>query len=431
MKILVVGSGGREHALVWKISQSTRVSKLYCAPGNPGIASTAECIPVTATDLDGLLKFALAENIDLTVVGPEQPLAEGMVDLFESNGLPIFGPSKRAAQLEWSKSFAKEFMQRHGIPTASHRAFTRSQCEEAKLYAATAPLPIVVKADGLAAGKGVIVCTTREECLSALDHMMGAQAFGRAAETVIIEECLRGEEASVFAVTDGTDYVTLAPAQDHKRVFDGDQGKNTGGMGAYAPAPLVTTDILSTVERTIIKPVLEGMKAEGRPYKGCLYVGLMITGAGPRVIEFNSRFGDPETQVVLPLYDGDLVTLLKAASDGTMGRIRTSIGSFNGSGAAVCVVLASGGYPDDYAAGKRIAGLECLKNLPNVVAFHAGTRSEGDEIVTAGGRVLGITSHDRQGTIAQSIESAYEAVRRVSFEGMQYRHDIGRKSLIH
>ena len=431
MKILVVGSGGREHAQAWKISQSTSVSKLYCAPGNPGIASVAECIPVKTTDVDGLLKFALGENVDLTVVGPEQPLAEGIVDLFESNGLLIFGPSKRAAQLEWSKSFAKEFMQRHGIPTALHRTFARSQCEEAKLYAATAPLPIVVKADGLAAGKGVVVCATREECLSTLDHMMGTQAFGRAAETVIMEECLRGEEASVFAIADGTDYITLAPAQDHKRVFDGDRGKNTGGMGAYAPAPLVTSEILRTVERTIIKPVLEGMKEEGSPYKGCLYVGLMITESGPRVVEFNARFGDPETQVVLPLYDGDLVSLLKAASDGTMGKIRSSIGSFDGSGAAVCVVLASGGYPDDYVVGKRIAGLDCLKNRPNIVAFHAGTRREGDEIVTAGGRVLGITCHHRQGTIVRAIESAYEAVRQVSFEGMHYRQDIGRKTLIH
>ena len=429
MKILVIGSGGREHALVWKIMQSPGVGKLFCAPGNPGIAALAECVSLKAGDLSGLLDFARTEKIDLTVVGPEQPLAEGIVDVFEAEGLKIFGPSKKAAQLEWSKAFAKEFMKRHGIPSASFRTFTRGNIAGAKSYASSVSLPVVVKADGLAAGKGVAICATRDEVQTTLDDMMEGRAFGKAGETVIVEECMEGEEASVFAITDGTEFVTLSPAQDHKRALDGDKGKNTGGMGAYAPAPVMTPELMKSVEDTIIRPTLQGMKAEGTPYKGCLYVGLMLTESGPRVVEFNSRFGDPESQVVLPLYRGDLVGLLKAASDGTMKTFTRARAANSSSGVAVCIVLASGGYPDQFEVGKKIDGLDCLENRANVVAFHAGTRSENGQTVSAGGRVLGITCHEHQGTIARAIETAYTAVRQVSFEGMHYRKDIGKKSL--
>lgn len=423
MKVLVIGSGGREHALVWKISQSSKVTHLYCSPGNPGIAELAECLPMRANALEGLLEFAHREAIDLTVVGPEQPLAEGIVDLFEVNGLKIFGPTKSAAELEWSKAFAKDFMERHNIPTAGSRMFMVDAMEEARDYVRRHSLPLVLKADGLAAGKGVEVCATHDQALQWLNSF--EKQFGI---SFLVEEFMEGEEASVFAISDGTDFLTLAPAQDHKRIFDGDRGKNTGGMGAYAPAPVVTPDILRDVHETIIAPTLAGMAADGKPYKGCLYVGLMITASGPKVVEFNCRFGDPETQVVLPLYQGDIVELFEAACT-------KQLGSFKGQGmssalnAAVCVVLASGGYPDQYPTGVEISGLEELSGLNHILAFHAGTKARGDAIVTAGGRVLGITSIKTD--LAGAIEDAYAAVSKVSFPGMHYRRDIGRKAFVH
>lgn len=424
MKILVIGSGGREHALVWKISQSSRVTKIFCSPGNPGIAELAECLPMKATALEGLLNFAKSEGIDLTVVGPEQPLAEGIVDLFEQNGLPIFGPTKRAAELEWSKAFAKEFMLRHKIPTAKHTVFTGNEMAKAAEFLNTAPLPIVLKADGLAAGKGVSVCFTREEAQNALKGIQ--KHFNGASGKIVIEEFMEGEEASLFAVCDGKDFVTLASAQDHKRVFDGDRGKNTGGMGAYAPAPIVTEDILREVEEQIIWPTLKGMAEEGRPFKGCLYVGLMITSSGAKVVEYNCRFGDPETQAVLPLYSGDIIDLFEAASKGEISSLRQRQSS---SGSAVCVVLASNGYPDEYPTGIEISGLDELEGMNNVLLFHAGTKMRGASVVTAGGRVLGVTAISAN--LSDAIDDAYEAVGKISFGGMFYRRDIGKKAFVH
>lgn len=427
MKILVIGSGGREHALVWKIAQSARVTKLYCAPGNPGIEELAECLPMKATALEQVVEFAKTEKIDLTVVGPEQPLADGIVDLFEANGLKIFGPNARAAELEWSKAFAKAFMHRHGIPTARFRTFDRTQLEDARVYVEVCPKPAVLKADGLAAGKGVLICNDTQEAAAALEAMQ--RHFGPASDRIIVEEYLEGEEASVFAICDGKEFVTLAPAQDHKRIFDNDKGKNTGGMGAYAPAPVVTDDILEAVREQIIKPTLKGMAEEGRPYKGCLYVGLMITASGPKVVEYNCRFGDPEAQVVLPLYEDDLLELLDAACTGRIGEMRGRLRSMPGPRAAVCVVLASRGYPDEYTTGMEINGLEELEAMNNVLAFHAGTRMANGMLVTAGGRVLGITAV--KPLLAEAIADAYDAVRCVSFAGMHYRRDIGRKAFVH
>ncbi len=424
MKILIIGSGGREHALAWKISQSSRVTKIFCSPGNPGIAELAECLPMKATGLEGLLNFAKSEGIDLTVVGPEQPLAEGVVDVFEKNGLLIFGPTKRAAELEWSKAFAKEFMHRYGIPTAKHMVFAGNEMTKAVQYLATAELPIVLKADGLAAGKGVSVCFSREEAQDALKGMQ--KHFNGAGGKIVIEEFLEGEEASLFAICDGKDFITLASAQDHKRVFDGDRGKNTGGMGAYAPAPIVTSDILHEVEEQIIRPTLKGMSEEGRPFKGCLYVGLMITSAGAKVVEYNCRFGDPETQVVLPLYSGDIVDLFEAASKGEISSLPQQK---NFSGSAVCVVLASSGYPDEYPTGIEISGVEELEEMNNVLLFHAGTKMRGASLVTAGGRVLGVTA--TSSNLSDAIDDAYRAVGKIFFSGMQYRRDIGKKAFVH
>jgi phosphoribosylamine--glycine ligase len=423
MRVLVLGSGGREHALVWKIARSPRVTGLFCVPGNPGIAAAATLPGLPANDIDALVRFALEKKIDLTVVGPEQPLAAGIVDRFRREGLSIFGPTRAAAELEWSKSFAKEFMRRHNIPSATFRVFHSGQLEEARAYVAGHPLPVVLKADGLAAGKGVLICTTREEALAAVTEV--STAFGEAGRTMVIEEFLEGEEASVFAVTDGKGFVTLAPAQDHKRVFDEDMGRNTGGMGAYAPAPVVTDAVLAAVRERIIVPTLDGMAAEGRPYTGCLYVGLMITPAGPKVVEYNCRFGDPETQVVLPLCSDDFVDFLEASARGTMIALRGRSPVVDGS--AVCVILASGGYPDAYETGKRIRGSGSLPE--GVIAFHAGTRLDAGELVTAGGRVLGITAIGTGATLRETIALAYEGVRRVFFEGMHYRRDIGRKAL--
>jgi phosphoribosylamine--glycine ligase len=428
MNVLVLGSGGREHALVWKISQSPLVDRIFAAPGNPGIGRYAELVPLKLTDLDAAADFAAREQIGLTVVGPEQPLAEGVVDLFRSRGLTVFGPTRRAAELEWSKAFAKDFLKRYNIPTAGYATFSSDRLNDAREHLRRSPIPVVLKADGLAAGKGVLICQTLDAALSGLTDMAESRVFGAAGTTVVIEEFMEGEEASVFAVCDGKDYVVLAPAQDHKRVFDADRGKNTGGMGAYAPAPLVTGEILGVVEQRIIRPTLDGMAGEGRPFSGCLYVGLMITPSGPKVVEFNARFGDPETQVVLPLYDGDFAALLLAASRGKLGELEIRRLSPSAQAHAVCVVLASGGYPDTFKTGFPIEGLESVNDGEGIIVFHAGTRSEGKQVLTAGGRVLGVTAAV-QGSLEKAIASAYGAVDRISFEGMHFRHDIGKKGL--
>jgi phosphoribosylamine--glycine ligase len=431
VKILVIGSGGREHTLAWKISQSPLTVKLYCAPGNPGIATIANCVPVSAGDIPGLLALAQRERIDLTVVGPEQPLADGIVDRFTEQGLKVFGPSRRASELEWSKTFAKEFMQRHEVPSASFKTFSSAERVEAAAYLQRVKFPIVIKADGLAAGKGVTVCTTEEEAQRTLADIVEEKVFGNAGERIVVEEYLEGEEASVFAVCDGEEYVMLAPAQDHKRVLDADRGKNTGGMGAYAPAPVVTDELLQTIEQRILRRTLRGMAEEGRPYTGCLYLGLMITKEGPKVIEFNARFGDPETQVVLPLYQGDLVELLVGACEKRLGDMPWKSLSRQRSGSAVCVVLTSGGYPDRYQTGLPIHGLEALEAMQRVVVFHAGTKTEHGKLVTAGGRVLGVTAILPHGTLTEAITTAYEAASLISFDGMHYRRDVGKKALQH
>ncbi len=426
MNILIVGSGGREHALAWKLARTPGVRRLICAPGNPGMASVAELVPVKAGDINGLLALAVREKIDLTVVGPEQPLADGITDRFEAAGQRVFGPTRAAARLEWSKAFAKDFMVRQGIPTARSRTFTRDQHADAQEYCSARPLPLVLKADGLAAGKGVLICRTAGDVAAGLRAMFEEQAFGAAGSTLVVEDFLEGREASVFAISDGKRFVLLAPAQDHKRVFDDDQGKNTGGMGAFAPTPFVTAALLDRVSRDIVRPTLDGMAQEGTPYKGCLYVGLMLTADGPKVIEYNCRFGDPETQVVLPLYPGDLADLLLRAATGALD----DDGSRRAwSGAAACVVLASGGYPDAYETGKLIRGLDRAESLEDVSVFHAGTRLENGQVVTAGGRVLAVTAVDPGGALPGAIRRAYEAVGTIAFDGMHFRKDIGRTAV--
>jgi phosphoribosylamine---glycine ligase len=427
MKVLVIGSGGREHALVWKLKQSPKVSELYCAPGNPGIGELAELVPVKSDDIDGIFRFAKKNRIDLTVVGPEIPLVGGIVDVFVKNGMRIFGPAKSAAELEGSKVFAKQFMKKYGVPTAAFEIFRRSDFDRAKEFIMAHPAPLVLKADGLAAGKGAVVCPTTGEALNVLDDFFTKNIFGDAGAQIVVEEFMEGEEASVFILTDGEHFKFLSPAQDHKQILDGDTGKNTGGMGAYAPAPVVTKKILQTVEKKIVVPVLQGMKAEGRTYKGCLYVGLMITAGGPKVVEFNCRFGDPEAQVILPLIDGDLFDILTSCTNGSLNASGMKLHDAT----AVCVVIASRGYPDRYETGKIISGLESVRHDEGVVVFHAGTKEEKNDVVTAGGRVLGVTAigfgHDLEGT----INAAYSAVKRITFDGAYYRSDIGMKGLKH
>jgi phosphoribosylamine---glycine ligase len=427
MNVLVIGAGGREHALAWKLKQSPNVSKLFCAPGNPGIANVAECVDIAADDLDGLYQFARMQKIDLTVVGPEVPLVKGIVDLFEAGGMAIFGPSKAAAALEGSKVFSKHFMKRFGIPTAQFETFDRAHESDARSYILSHPVPVVLKADGLAAGKGAVVCRSTGEAIGVLEEFFGGNSLGEAGSSIVVEEFMTGEEASIFVFTDGTQYGLLEPAQDHKQIFDGDIGKNTGGMGAFAPARVATAGIIDRVKKEIIEPVLAGMRSEGRPYRGCLYVGIMITSEGPKVVEFNCRLGDPEAQVVLPLIDGDLAEILSACAARNARAL--SIRSHNA--AAVCVVVASGGYPDAYEKGKEIHGLEGIVPEDGVIVFHAGTKNDGGKIVTAGGRVLGVTAIGYGHELEETIGSAYAAVKKITFDGAYYRSDIGRKGLRH
>ena len=427
MNVLIIGSGGREHALAWKMRQSPKVREIFCAPGNAGIESIATIVKVNADDLDGLFQFAKKKRIDLTVVGPEIPLVKGIVDLFEKDGMRILGPTKYASQLEGSKVFAKNFMKRYGIPTASYKTFGRLEYAEAQQFVMKHAAPLVLKADGLAAGKGAVVCQSTGEALNTLRDFFEKNVFGNSGDNVVVEEFMKGEEASIFVMTDGTDYRVLQPAQDHKQILDGDKGKNTGGMGAYAPAPIVTKLLMQRVEKEIIKPTLEGMRADGKPYKGCLYVGLMMTPDGPKVVEFNCRLGDPEAQVVLPLLETDLFDLLFACATGTLRPVELR----HHAASAVCVVMASRGYPDSYETGKPISGLDAVRAESGVVVFHSGTKKEREKIVTSGGRVLGVTAigygHDLEGTIG----AAYSAVKTISFDGAYYRSDIGRKGLKH
>jgi phosphoribosylamine--glycine ligase len=422
MKILVIGSGGREHALVWKLRQSPRVSEIICAPGNGGIAQDATCLPVDVSSVDAIVALANRVNPDLTVVGPEIPLQMGVVDEFQRRSWRIFGPTQAASRLEWSKSFAKEFMQRHHIPTA-HYAVCDSveELEPALTHFST---PIVVKADGLAAGKGVVICATKEEALASATEMLGGKLVGQAGARVVLEEYLQGDELSFLVMSDGERVAPLAAARDHKRVFDGDEGPNTGGMGAYSTSTMVDEQMTAWLLHHVAQPVVAGMKAEGAEFKGILYCGLMMTARGPIVLEFNCRFGDPETQPILMRMESDLLEAIEAAVDG-----RLSAAEFRWSNdAAVCVVMASGGYPGLYAVGKEITGLEQAEQLSGVKVFQAGTRSADGKLWTAGGRVLGVTA--RAADLSSAVERAYDAVSRISFESAHYRKDIARKAVV-
>ena len=421
MKVLVIGSGGREHTLVWKLKQSDLVKKIYCAPGNAGIAQDAECVDIDASDVRGLFRFASQKKIDLTVVGPEAPLVAGIVDEFELNGMNIFGPSQRAAELEGSKAFTKYILDKYKIPTAEFSVFT--DYEDAKNFIKKSPMPIVVKADGLAAGKGVIICQTREEALEALRLIMHTKAFGDAGQKVVIEECLVGSEVSMLALSDGENLVYMVPSQDHKRIFDGDQGPNTGGMGAYAPTPYINAELFERIKKEIMEPTISGMALEDRPYKGVLYAGLMITKDGPKVLEYNCRFGDPETQVVLPLAKSDLVEAMLAVKDGQLANFKWE----NKDAAAVCVVIASGGYPGKYEKGKKIIGLKGPLE-EGITIFHAGTKQADGQVVTNGGRVLGVTAIDEN--IEKAIHKVYRGVGKITFDGAYYRKDIAAKALL-
>ncbi|MDY4920116.1 MAG: phosphoribosylamine--glycine ligase [Phascolarctobacterium sp.] len=423
MRILLIGGGGREHALAWKLAQSPKVEKLYAAPGNPGIAllNKCECINLNVDDLEGVADYAEEKSIDLTVVGPEAPLVAGLADVFKRRGLPVFGPSKLAAQLEGSKAFSKELMAKYNIPTAFFKIC--EDIETAKAYVEEKGAPIVVKADGLAAGKGVVVAMTKEEALAAIDDMMGDHKFGSAGARLVLEEYMEGEEASLLAFTDGKTVVPMIAAQDHKRVYDGDEGPNTGGMGTYAPAPVMTDVLRLKATELILKPVVEAMAKEGMPYQGCLYAGLMIKGDSVKVVEFNCRFGDPETQVVLPLLDGDLAEIMLACATGTLDKAEVAWYDK----AAVCVVMASGGYPESYEKGKEITGLEAAAEDKDVVVFHAGTKEAEGKIVTSGGRVLGVTAVDA--TIRAARDRAYVAVEKIGFEKGFYRKDIAWRAL--
>ena len=421
MQVLVIGGGGREHTIVWKLSQCPKVEKLYAIPGGPGMKDLAECVSLDTADLEGLARWAEDHHIDLTVVGPEAPLVAGIVDVFKAHGLNIFGPTARAAEIEGSKIFSKELMEKYGIPTAFFKVCENAA--DAKAYIREKGAPIVIKADGLAAGKGVVVAMTEKEALDAVDEMMGHHKFGAAGNKVVIEEFMDGEECSLLCFTDGRTVVPMLPAQDHKRVDDGDQGPNTGGMGAYAPAPVMTDALKEKTMETIVRPVLAALAKEGRPYSGCIYAGLMIKGDSVKVVEFNARFGDPETQAVLPLLDSDLAEIMYACATGTL---REDMVKWN-PGAAVCVVMASGGYPLSYPKGIQITGLQEASALPGVIVFHAGTKEVDGQIVTNGGRVLGVTAIDKD--IARAKERAYGAVSRIHFEGAHYRQDIAWRAL--
>jgi phosphoribosylamine--glycine ligase len=423
MRILVIGSGGREHALVWKLSQSPRVRMILCAPGNGGIARTARCVAVQPEDSAAISGLALREKIDFVIVGPEVPLASGVVDVLQASGIGVLGPSKNAAQLESSKVFAKDFMRRHNIPTADYHTFEDSQPALAYLKSSEARFPIVVKADGLAAGKGVVVAQNEREACTAVERIMIEKEFGSAGDRIIIEDCLQGVEASYIVFTDGETILPAAASRDHKAIFDNDQGPNTGGMGTYSTDDILGPDLEREVLDRVIRPTIEGMRQEGNPFKGILYAGLMLTQQGLQVLEFNVRMGDPEGQVILPRLQSDFADLCATLCQ---GRLKDYRAAWN-PGAAVCVVLASGGYPGAYSKGKIIAGLDMAEEDDRIAIFHAGTRKDGEKLVTDGGRVFGVTAVDKD--LASAIMAAYEAVNKIHFDGMQYRRDIGAKGL--
>ncbi|MFN3739737.1 MAG: phosphoribosylamine--glycine ligase [Thermodesulfovibrionales bacterium] len=422
MKVLVIGGGGREHAIVWKLSQSDLVDKIYCLPGNAGISEIAECVELSPGDFSSVIDFVKYEWIDLTIVGPEEPLAKGIVDAFQKEGRSIVGPCERAAQLEASKVFAKDFMKRHNIPTAPYRVFTSYL--HAEDYIKFKGAPIVVKADGLAAGKGVFVAKTIDEAIEAVRLIMKEQIFGKAGERVIVEDCLDGEEASFMAFTDGKTIIPMVSSQDHKRVFDNDEGPNTGGMGAYSPAPVVTEQVRRKIMSRILMPLMKGLRQDGIEYRGIIYAGLMIKDGEPYVLEFNCRFGDPETQPVLMRMRSDLMKICLAITEQKLDETRVQWKKE----ASVCVVLASKGYPGKYEKGTVIQGLEMLKGRKDIMVFHAGTSYNNGNIVTSGGRVLGVTALGKD--IKDAVKRAYSAVELIKFDGMHYRKDIAKRAIL-
>ena len=421
MKILVIGSGGREHALVWKIAQSPKVSQIYCAPGNAGISKLAQCINIDVDSINKLVDFAQKEKIDLTVVGPELALSKGIVNEFNRKGLRIFGPSKKATEIESSKVFSKYLMKKYNIPTATYEVFQNS--EKAFDYIKQQNFPLVIKADGLAAGKGVFIVKDLVQARDALDALMEEKKFGEAGRQVVIEEFLEGEEVSILAFCDGKTVVPMVSSQDHKKIFDNDRGPNTGGMGAYSPVPFCNHKSEEMVLQKILIPVIKGLQKEDREYKGVIYAGLVLTKEGPKVLEFNARFGDPETQAVLPRLETDLIEILLAVVEGNLSKVNIKWKDK----AAVCVILASGGYPGKYQKGKVISGFEKLENKKDIIVFHAGTKLQEGKIVTAGGRVLGVTAWDD--TISKAKDKAYKGVEKIYFENMYYRKDIASKAL--
>lgn len=421
MKVLVIGGGGREHALVWKIAQSPKVKKIYCAPGNAGIADMATCLPINSGDINKLLEFAKKEKIDLTIVGPEDPLCNGIVDIFEKQGLKVFGANQKAVEIESSKSFAKDLMNKYGINTAAGKTFT--SYKKAEDYIRKTGAPLAVKADGLAAGKGVIVCETVSKAIDALKLIIKKRAFGDAGNKVVVEECLTGEEASFLAFTDGKNLLPLPSSQDHKAIYDNDQGPNTGGMGAYSSAPIIDRYMHKKIMEEVMMPTIQAMASEGRPYKGVLYAGLMIDKDRIKVLEFNARFGDPEAQPLLMRIKNDIVPIMEATIEGTLDKCKLEIDDR----AAVCVVMASKGYPGSYKKGIPISGLKDIKRMKNVVVFHAGTDKKDKKIVTNGGRVLGVTALGN--SVKKAISRAYMAASRITWDGVYYRKDIGQKAL--
>ncbi len=425
MRIAIIGSGGREHALLWKLKQSPSVEDLICVPGNPGTERLATNVAISISNHQAIVDILRQYNIDLVVIGPEAPLVDGLADRIREAGIRCFGPGKQAARIEGSKAFAKEFMRRHNIPTADFNIFTRGDFYEAVRYLDELPMPVVIKASGLAAGKGVLICNEREEARDVVRAMLQGDTFKEAGSTIVIEEFLIGEEVSIFALCDGNRFVTLPPAQDHKKLLDGDKGKNTGGMGAYAPAPIATNEIIKYVKEKVLTPTVKGLKERGEPFIGCLYAGLILTESGMKLLEYNCRFGDPEAQVVLPLIDDDLAEILYECADGRISRDEVNFHDAS----AVCVVMASGGYPGEYKTGKKIDGLHSIKEDDGVVVFHAGTKREGDSIVTAGGRVLGVTAIGYKDDLEGTIRTAYRAVEKITFDGAYYRSDIGAKAV--
>ena len=423
MNVLIIGSGGREHALAYKISQSPKIDELFILPGNPGTDSLGENVNLPINDFNSIHSFCQTKSIQLVVIGPEQPLVAGLGDFLRKNGFKVFGPNQGAAQIEGHKAFAKNLMKKYSIPTADFVEFNNDEYEKALDYLRSSNFPCVVKADGLAAGKGVLICNNFTEAENALDEIFNKKVFGSSGDKIIIEEFLSGEEASIFAITDGYEYVCLPSAQDHKRIGNNDTGKNTGGMGAYSPAPIITPSLLKEIEERIFSPTLKALREENKKFNGCLYCGLMITSEGPKVVEFNCRFGDPETQAVLPLLDGDFLELLYSAAD---EKINKNAVRYN-KGAAVCVVAASKGYPDSYNKGLEINGLDEI--YKDSIVFHAGTKYSGNKVVTNGGRVLGVTAVVKENNLKQAKQKAYDVLKKIYFEGMYFRSDIADKGI--